>query len=39
VLYPLFKIVAGRTRELSWGTWLLFVISVLFFVFYPYGKV
>jgi AGZA family xanthine/uracil permease-like MFS transporter len=39
VLYPLFKIVSGRTRELSWGTWVLFAISALFFLLYPYSKV
>jgi len=38
VLYPLFKIISGRTRELSWGTWVLFAFSALFFLLYPYGK-
>jgi AGZA family xanthine/uracil permease-like MFS transporter len=39
VLYPLFKIISGRTRELTWGTWVLFAISAAFFLLYPYGKV
>lgn len=39
VLYPLFKMVAGRTRELSWGSWVLFALSALFFIFYPYGRI
>jgi AGZA family xanthine/uracil permease-like MFS transporter len=38
-LHPLLKVVAGRAKELTWGSWLLFVISVLFFIFYPYGRV
>lgn len=38
VLYPLFKLVAGRGRELAAGVWVLFVISVLLFLFYPYGR-
>lgn len=36
VLYPVFKIVAGKARELSVGSWILFVISMLLFLFYPY---
>ncbi len=39
VLYPVFKIVSGRVRELSPGIWVLFGISLLLFLFYPYGKV
>ncbi len=37
VLYPVFKLVAGRVREVSPGLWALAAISALFFVFYPYG--
>ncbi|UCF77894.1 MAG: NCS2 family permease [Candidatus Eiseniibacteriota bacterium] len=38
VMYPLFKIVAGRGKELSPGIWILFAVSVLLFVFYPYNR-
>lgn len=38
VLYPLFKVMAGKARELNAGIWILFVISMLLFLFYPYGK-
>jgi len=37
VLYPLCKLVTGRIREVRAGMWLLTGLSVLFFVFYPYG--
>ena len=37
VLYPLCKLVAGRIGEVKLGMWLLTGLSVLFFVFYPYG--
>lgn len=36
VLYPLVKTLAGRTREVPPGLWVLGVLSALFFVFYPY---
>jgi len=39
VLYPLFKLVAGRARELTWGTWLLFLIALMLFALYPYDKI
>ncbi len=39
VLYPIFKLVAGRGRELTAGVWVLFAVSVILFVFYPYGKI
>jgi len=35
-LYPLCKVVAGRTREIRSGLWLLAGLSLLFFVLYPY---
>ncbi|OGC92410.1 MAG: guanine permease [candidate division Zixibacteria bacterium RBG_16_53_22] len=38
VLYPLFKVMAGKARELNAGVWILFAISMLLFLFYPYGK-
>ncbi len=37
VLYPIFKIVSGRTREIPSGLWILWILSILLFVFYPYG--
>ena len=36
VLYPFCKLVSGRLREVRPGLWVLTVLSVLFFVFYPY---
>lgn len=36
VLYPIFKIVAGKTKDISGGMWVLFLISILLFVIYPY---
>jgi AGZA family xanthine/uracil permease-like MFS transporter len=36
ILYPLFKILAGRRKELSGGIWVLFFISLLLFILYPY---
>jgi AGZA family xanthine/uracil permease-like MFS transporter len=37
VLYPFCKIVAGKYKELRPGLWVLTGLSLLFFVFYPYG--
>ena len=37
VLYPLFKVISRRYREVHAGSWVLGALSVLFFVFYPYG--
>jgi len=39
VLYPLFKIVSGRARELSIGTWMLLAVSILLFFLYPYKRI
>ncbi len=36
VLHPMFKLVTGRAREVRPGLWVLFILSVGFFVFYPY---
>jgi adenine/guanine/hypoxanthine permease len=36
VLYPLLKVVAGRRKEVHAGLWILCILSVLFFIFYPY---
>lgn len=37
VLYPLCKIVARQRTSIKPGLWFLTVLSLLFFVFYPYG--
>ena len=37
VLYPIFKIVAGRHREINPGLWVLSGLSLLFYIFYPYS--
>jgi adenine/guanine/hypoxanthine permease len=37
VLYPLFKVLTGRIREVRAGLWVLALLSLLFFVFYPYS--
>jgi adenine/guanine/hypoxanthine permease len=36
VLYPFCKIVSGRVREIRPALWTLTVLSLLFFIFYPY---
>ena len=35
VVYPLFKLATGRTREVSAGSWVLGLLCLLFFLFYP----
>ncbi len=37
VLYPIFKLAAGRAREVKPGLWVLSGLSLLFYVFYPYA--
>lgn len=37
VLYPICKLVAGKTGQLKPGLWILTALSLLFFVFYPYS--
>jgi len=37
VLYVICKSLAGKIRELPGGLWVLAALSLLFFVFYPYG--
>ena len=37
VLYPLCKVVAGKVDQLKPGLWVLAALSLMFFVFYPYG--
>lgn len=36
VMYPLLKILSGRTRELKGGIWVMFAIALLLFIVYPY---
>lgn len=36
VLYPFCKLIAGRAREIHSGMWVLFALSLLFYIFYPY---
>jgi len=36
VVYPVFKLLAGRRRDIKPGMWVLGALSLLFFVFYPY---
>lgn len=36
ILYPFFKIFSGRIREVNGGMWILALLSVLFYIFYPY---
>jgi AGZA family xanthine/uracil permease-like MFS transporter len=36
VVYPLFKILGGKIRDIKPGLWLLAGLSLLFYVFYPY---
>jgi AGZA family xanthine/uracil permease-like MFS transporter len=38
VLYPVLKILSGRTNEVNKGTWVLCIVSVIFYIFYPYGN-
>jgi AGZA family xanthine/uracil permease-like MFS transporter len=36
ILYPLFKLAAGRHREIHAGLWVLCILSMLFYLFFPY---
>jgi len=36
VVYPVFKILAGRRKEIKPGMWILAALSLLFYLFYPY---
>ncbi len=36
LLYPITMTVGGRIKEVSKGMWLLFVISIVFYIFFPY---
>jgi adenine/guanine/hypoxanthine permease len=36
VIYPLLKVFSGRAKEVNPGCWVLGIISLIFYVFYPY---
>ncbi len=36
VIYPITKIAAGKLKEITAGVWVMFIFSVLFYIFYPY---
>jgi AGZA family xanthine/uracil permease-like MFS transporter len=36
IAYPLVKLLAGRAREIPGGLWILALLSLSFYVFYPY---
>ncbi|KPK71207.1 guanine permease [candidate division TA06 bacterium SM23_40] len=36
VVYPIFKLAAGRRADINPGLWPLSLLSLLFFIFYPY---
>ncbi len=37
VAYPVVKVLAGRSSEVSTGAWVLGAISLIFYIFYPYA--
>ena len=37
ILYPFCKLVSGQSRQIKPGLWVLTVLSLLFFIFYPYS--
>lgn len=36
VLYPIAKLVGGKSKEIHPAMWILFSVSILFYIFYPY---
>ena len=36
VIYPIAKLVAGKRKEVHSAMWILFALSILFYIFYPY---
>lgn len=36
IVYPIVKIFAGRVKEVPTGLWILFGLSLVFYIFYPY---
>jgi len=39
ILYPLLKLVAGKGRDVKAGTWVLFGLSAVLFLVYPYSRI
>ncbi len=37
-LYPLCKLIEKKEEELNLGIWVLFALSLLFYIFYPKNK-
>jgi AGZA family xanthine/uracil permease-like MFS transporter len=37
VVYPLFALIGGKARDIRPGMWVLAVLSLMFFLFYPYA--
>ncbi|HIE43365.1 MAG TPA: NCS2 family permease [Candidatus Omnitrophica bacterium] len=37
VAYPVVKLFSGRLKEVNPGTWVLAILCLIFFIFYPYG--
>ncbi len=38
VIYPLIKVISGKGREVGAGLWVLFSISIIFYIFYPFQE-
>ena len=38
ISYPMLKVFSGRVREVPGGLWVLAVLSLTFYIFYPYGR-
>jgi AGZA family xanthine/uracil permease-like MFS transporter len=36
IMYPIFKLLSGRAREVPTGLWVLGGLSVIFYILYPY---
>lgn len=36
VFYPILKVITNRSKEVKPGMWILFILSLAFYVFYPY---
>lgn len=36
ILYPLVKVISGKHKEIKAPAWILFVLCLMFFIFYPY---
>jgi len=36
IIYPIMKIITGKTKEVTPAVWILSAVSMLFFIFYPY---